>query len=119
MNNGPSSGLTNGEGLLTMIDLKLIPAMPQSQISVSEQLQQLRAVGNKLGLCDAVDALQAAFGDSLDKLDALPYGCYCDLEEGQEPDGCVIDEGEPHKCIYASKIERKEQCQYWNIIAKG
>lgn len=45
------------------------------------------------------------------------YGCHCDLDEGMEPDGCVIDAGERHNCIYAKDIEVKEQCEYWRIIA--
>lgn len=45
------------------------------------------------------------------------YGCHCDLDEGMEPDGCVIDEGSPHHCIYAKHISAKEQCEYWRVIA--
>lgn len=44
------------------------------------------------------------------------YGCHCDLDEGMEPDGCVIDSGERHNCIYAKTIEVKEQCEYWRVI---
>lgn len=46
----------------------------------------------------------------------LNYGCFCDLfacEPGTKPDGCVIDEGRRHDCVYASKHKRKEQCEYW------
>jgi len=46
----------------------------------------------------------------------LHHGCFCDLEsckEGAKPDGCVIDQGRRSDCIYASKHERKEQCEYW------
>lgn len=45
------------------------------------------------------------------------YGCHCDLEDGMEPDGCVIDTDERHHCIYATHIDVKEQCKYWTIIA--
>lgn len=45
------------------------------------------------------------------------YGCHCDLEEGMEPDGCVIDINERHNCIHAAHIDVKEQCKYWTIIA--
>lgn len=45
------------------------------------------------------------------------YGCHCDLEEGMEPDGCVIDSGERHNCVYAKDISAKEQCEYWRVIA--
>ena len=40
-----------------------------------------------------------------------------DLEEGMKPDGCVIDEGRINDCIYAREGMRKEQCEYWKIIA--
>lgn len=45
------------------------------------------------------------------------YGCHCDLDDGMEPDGCVIDSGERHNCIYAKNISVKEQCEYWRVIA--
>lgn len=45
------------------------------------------------------------------------YGCHCDIEEGVEPDECVIDMGTPHHCIYAKRIQAKEQCEYWRVIA--
>lgn len=45
------------------------------------------------------------------------YGCHCDLEEDMEPDGCVIDEGNRLDCVYARRIETKEQCEYWRVIA--
>lgn len=44
------------------------------------------------------------------------YGCHCDLDEGMEPDGCVIDSGERRNCVYAKTIEVKEQCEYWRVI---
>lgn len=44
------------------------------------------------------------------------YGCHCDLDDGMEPDGCVIDSGERHNCIYAKDISVKEQCEYWRVI---
>lgn len=44
------------------------------------------------------------------------YGCHCDLEPDMKPDGCVIDEGRPQDCVYARRIERKEQCEYWQPI---
>lgn len=45
------------------------------------------------------------------------YGCHCDLEEGMEPDGCVIDSGERHNCIHAKDIPVKDQCSHWAVIA--
>ena len=101
-----------------MIDLANIPALPQRQDSVSDQLNDMHRVANRLGLYDAADALKQVFGDQMDKTDIIRYGCHCDLAYGQEPDGCVIDVGERHLCIYAKKHDRKEQCEFWKIIAK-
>lgn len=44
------------------------------------------------------------------------YGCHCDLDDGMEPDVCVIDTNERHNCVYATRIDVKEQCKYWTII---
>lgn len=48
--------------------------------------------------------------------EGVKYGCYCDLEPGQSPDGCVIDEGKPLGCVYATIGGRKERCPYWRPI---
>jgi hypothetical protein len=45
-----------------------------------------------------------------------PHGCHCDLEPGQEPDGCVLDEGRPQDCVYASNKALKQECEYWKPI---
>lgn len=65
-------------------------------------------------------ALQQDVADARALLKALrklksevPYGCHVDLEPGEEPDGCVLDEGCPEDCIYASRISCKEECSYW------
>ena len=44
------------------------------------------------------------------------WGCHCDLEEGQAPDGCVMDEGRHQDCVYARKGMNKVQCSYWQPI---
>jgi len=44
------------------------------------------------------------------------YGCHCDLEPGQEPDGCVLDEGRPQDCVHAHAIKRREDCSEWRPI---
>lgn len=89
-----------------------IPQQPQRQDSVMEQLADLRVAANKLGLHDAADAIRQAFPS----VESIKYGCHCDLDDGMAPDGCVIDEGRRRDCIYARKIERKEQCEYWRIV---
>lgn len=44
------------------------------------------------------------------------YGCHCDLEEGMEPDGCVLDYGKPDECVYARLRGSKDKCEYWKPI---
>jgi hypothetical protein len=50
----------------------------------------------------------------------VTHGCHCDIEQGFEPDGCVLDEGNPNDCVYAMQILRKgqekEACSYWRPI---
>jgi len=47
----------------------------------------------------------------------VSYGCHCDLESGQKPDGCVISSGRPQDCIYAEKLSKQGKgqwsCKYW------
>lgn len=102
-----------------MINLKDLPILPQRQDSLAAQLSDLRDVANRLGLHDASDALRQAFGETMRLADTrIRYGCHCDIEPGQEPDGCVIDEGRPQDCIYAPKAGRRERCEYWRIVVK-
>ena len=95
-----------------MIDLHQLPAWPQSQQPLSEQMAALVQVANRLGLYDAADAVQQL----VPRLNEVKYGCHVDLEPGQQPDGCVIDEDRPYDCIYAKQGMRKEQCEYWRIV---
>ena len=95
-----------------MIDIHNIPVMPQRQDSTADQMADLVAVANRMGMYDAADAVQ----QMAKNLPALRYGCHCDLEPHMEPDGCVLDEGRPQDCIYAKPGMRKEQCRYWRII---
>lgn len=56
----------------------------------------------------------------LDAVHSDAYGCHCDLEsmeDGFEPDGCVIDEGNPQDCIYANCGD-KWKCKYWRPKAR-
>jgi hypothetical protein len=97
------------------IDLHKLPAWPQSQDSLSAQMASLIQVANRFGLYDAADAVKQMTG----KLEYLHYGCHVDLEQGEVPDGCVIDIGDYNGCIHATKGMRKEQCKYWRIAAQG
>ena len=94
------------------MDLQSLPQWPQRQDSVSAQLADLRLIANRLGFYDAADAIK----QWCKHLPELKYGCHCDLEEGQSPDGCVIDEGRIRDCHYAKKDMRKEQCEHWRPI---
>jgi hypothetical protein len=46
----------------------------------------------------------------------VKYGCHCDLQPGQTPDGCVIDDNMPGLCDHAGKFLRKEECPEWRPI---
>ncbi len=76
-------------------------------------MAELVAIANRLGLHDAADAVKQMAGNLAD----LRYGCHVDLEPDQQPDGCVIDDGRYHDCLYAKQGMRKEQCQYWRIVS--
>jgi hypothetical protein len=95
-----------------MIDLSIIPVCAQRQDSVSSQLEDLRAVANRLGMHDAADAIEQMFP----RLGELEYGCLVDFgTDNIVDDTCVIDEGGSHLCIYAKAGMRREQCDYWRI----
>ena len=80
-----------------------------------EALEEYQSKGAPFWACDAaVTALRAALAEP------VPHGCHVDLEEGMDPDGCVLDEGRPSKCIYARCLVRegkgKTDCEYWQPI---
>ena len=76
------------------------------------------SLGNLLSSIEQSRALLPA--GVVEAFDALgvtsPHGCHCDLEPGQEPDGCVLDEGRPQDCVYAAKKAQKHECEYWQPI---
>ncbi len=51
--------------------------------------------------------------------DPVVYGCHCDLEPGQAPDGCVLL-GDGDYCIYANSLRKAGKtvadCEYWRPI---
>jgi hypothetical protein len=91
-----------------------LPVKPQRQDSVSEQLADLRMVANRLGMYDAADAIK----QWCEHLPELRYGCYCDIGECEDPDGCVLDTRGylVDDCYYAREGMRKEQCEYWKVV---
>jgi hypothetical protein len=95
-----------------VIDLQQIPAQPQRQDSVADQLADLVAIANRLGMYDAADVVR----QMAKNLPELRYGCHCDLEPGDQADGCVLDDGRPQDCIYTKPGMRKEQCGFWRIV---
>lgn len=84
--------------------------------------QEYAAIDNSLGhLLVQVDTFYRSLPEPVkrayDRLGATAdYGCHCDLEEGQAPDGCVLDDGSPQDCVYARKIGVKQQCEHWRPI---
>lgn len=42
------------------------------------------------------------------------YACFADVDVGEEPlKDCVLDEGDPNACIYASRLRKRESCHLW------
>jgi hypothetical protein len=93
------------------IDLSRLPAWPQSQEPLADQMADLISVANRLGLHDAADAVK----QMAENIGELRYGCHVDLEPGMFPTSCVIDTGDFDDCNLAHKGMRKEQCKYWKI----
>lgn len=52
--------------------------------------------------------------------DTKPYGCHVELDPGQPPDGCVLDDGNPEHCVYTydPEVRRlgKHGCPHWRPI---
>jgi hypothetical protein len=48
----------------------------------------------------------------------IKYGCHVELIDGEEPDGCVKDDGQDWACIYAPKHRTREACRYWRPISQ-
>lgn len=46
------------------------------------------------------------------------YACHIDLDEGQEPDNCVLDGGDPDFCFYAKRYgqDARNHCGEWKPI---
>ena len=43
------------------------------------------------------------------------YGCHFDLTPGENPDGCVIDEGNNQNCTLADSYPNKWECPWWRL----
>lgn len=77
---------------------------------------------------DAAVALLQGLGWVLKPPADVTYGCHVELHclpPGALPDGCVLDEGRRHDCMFAARIAVKEECRYWrrvtpeSIVAAG
>lgn len=102
---------------MTIDYLKSLPTFPQRQDSVSEQLADLIAIANRLGLHDAADSIRQLYKPEVPE--PVKYGCHVNLEEVDGPlDDCVIDTHGPHECFYAKPGMKKEECSYWKIIKR-
>lgn len=82
------------------------PTLPLEEWFSHETVQRLIDEAYAAGLEDAKKPPQAA----------EKYGCHCDLEDGMEPDGCVLDYGKPEDCVYARLRGSKDKCEYWKPI---
>ena len=51
------------------------------------------------------------------------YGCCCDLEDGDKPDNCVLNNGDGEfACVYTSPINSTKyrtptQCPHWRKVS--
>lgn len=96
--------------------LSTLPALPQRQDSSGAQLEELEAIARHLGMLDAAEVIRNLLEANRSGTGELRMGCHCDIEnmqEGFEPDECVVDEGRLDRCIHAREGMRKEDCQYW------
>ena len=94
-----------------------MPEMNTLQTAAQQALKALAGYRRHIGdtqPCDAEIALQAALEQP------IPHGCHVDLDPGMKPDGCVLDENRPEKCVYARRLVReggdKTTCEYWQPI---
>ncbi len=52
---------------------------------------------------------------SEEKEENVEYGCFCDLEPGEQPDKCVLEMEDAH-CIYANARRKTGECVYWRRV---
>ncbi len=76
----------------------------------AEQIRQALASGKKLFA--AIAALDAALAEPVE------HRCHLEIEvmpDGFEPDGCVLDGGNPDHCMYAKRYgdKAREHCGEW------
>ena len=79
----------------------------------------IEAIQTTISQCLSIEEIRQTLitlSTDLPNKDNIKFGCYCDLEEGQSPDDCVMDTGKLHECIYAKKGMSKWNCKYWKAI---
>lgn len=76
-----------------------------------ETITEVRGFANS-----SAAAARSDIKSALSAMASVKFGCHCDLEPGMKPDGCLIDENRRDDCIYARRVERKEQCEYWQPV---
>jgi len=54
------------------------------------------------------------------KQESGEYRCYADIFDDEEPDGCVLDGGNPDDCMYARRYggKAREVCGQWKLHKK-
>jgi hypothetical protein len=69
----------------------------------------------------ALDVIFAALPNNNEAYEPK-YGCHCDLDPGQEPDECVLDEGRASDCVLAERLiqngKGRDDCAEWRIIER-
>lgn len=110
---GNRAGLKDAASALTRL-LKTSDYCTTKDDALSKKLEMLVVNADSIGINDTVFAIRELF--NANGHTEVKYGCHCDLEEGMEPDECVIDDANYHLCIYANADMVKEQCEYWQQI---
>jgi len=80
--------------------------------------EEIAAAAEVLGVTD-LDLVAKALRVASDaKKSAWPFGCHCDVDVEDTPDGCVIGTPDSTDCIYAKCLEKEgktspSDCGYW------
>lgn len=78
-----------------------------------EARNQIAYLQEKFGETGSGHAVLAKIGDILGE----KWGCHCELEDGEEPDECVLDISHPGGCVYAMMLSRegkgRDDCEHW------
>lgn len=118
---GYADGVGIGKALQSVEDEKKIKAMVEALQQIMREVEhEMTPCTNRVyriafKVLKPIDAVLKGEEKSPKK-----YGCHCDLDSGQEPDGCVLDDDRPQDCDNALRLQRegkdKTSCKYWKEV---